>query len=43
MNFLRIKYSSNDGADKIPTMLGLKIILHYGSEIGVVPIGNISN
>lgn len=27
-------------ADKIPEILGLKIILHFGDEIAAVPIGN---
>ncbi|QCW98624.1 DUF2652 domain-containing protein [Aggregatimonas sangjinii] len=39
MNTLRKKHSDKNGAYKIPEMLGLKIILHYGQEIGVVPVG----
>lgn len=39
MDALREKHSDKNGAYKIPEMLGLKIILHYGQEIGVVPVG----
>jgi len=39
MNELRKKHSDKNGAYKIPKMLGLKIVLHYGQEIGVVPVG----
>lgn len=36
---LRKKYSSKKDAVKIPDILGLKIVLHFGKEIGVVPVG----
>jgi len=36
---LRKKHSDSDGASKIPDMLGLKIILHYGREVGVISVG----
>lgn len=39
LDALRKKHSDKNGAYKIPKMLGLKIVLHYGQEIGVVPVG----
>ena len=39
LDTLRKKHSDKNGAYKIPKMLGLKIVLHYGQEIGVVPVG----
>lgn len=36
---LRKKHNHKDDAINIPEILGLKIILHYGKEIGVVPVG----
>jgi len=39
MDVLRKKDDGHQGAKKIPQMLGLKIVLHFGNEIGVVPIG----
>ena len=36
---LHSKYSDRDGSEKIPEMLGLKIILHYGESIGEVAVG----
>lgn len=39
MDILRTQNNVHKGAKKIPEMLGLKIILHFGREIGVVPIG----
>ncbi|APQ18148.1 DUF2652 domain-containing protein [Maribacter hydrothermalis] len=36
---LKIKYKGKKGASKIPKVLGLKIILHYSEEIGLVQIG----
>ncbi|HEA30117.1 MAG TPA: DUF2652 domain-containing protein [Leeuwenhoekiella sp.] len=36
---LREKYAENQDAESIPEILGLKIILHFGKEIGMVPIG----
>lgn len=32
--------SHNGDAHKIPEILGLKIILHHGMEVGAVPVGN---
>jgi len=37
---LRKKYSEEEDSSKIPDILGLKIILHYGMEIAAVPVGN---
>ncbi|WP_108244444.1 DUF2652 domain-containing protein [Muricauda brasiliensis] len=39
MNVLRSMNNGHKGVDKIPELLGLKIILHYGEEVGLVPIG----
>lgn len=39
LEILRSNYKNKDGAALIPEILGLKIILHYGKEIGVVPVG----
>lgn len=39
MDVLRSKNNGHQGADKIPELLGLKIILHFGEEVGLVPIG----
>jgi hypothetical protein len=36
---LRIKHSDLDGASKIPEILGLKIVLHFGSAVALLPIG----
>ena len=36
---LQKEYSDTEQAFKIPKILGLKIILHYGDEIGITPIG----
>jgi len=36
---LRNTNSAHSLAHKIPKILGLKIILHYGKEIGLVPVG----
>ncbi|MEH6406456.1 MAG: DUF2652 domain-containing protein [Leeuwenhoekiella sp.] len=37
---LRKKYEAEDKSQEIPELLGLKIILHYGEKIAMVPIGN---
>lgn len=37
---LHKKHKSEEDALIIPEILGLKIILHYGEEIAMVPIGN---
>ena len=37
---LHKKHQSEEDAITIPEILGLKIILHYGEEIAMVPIGN---
>lgn len=39
MEVLR-KEHANKGGDKIPEILGLKIVLHHGMEIGSVPVGS---
>lgn len=36
---LRSRFSDSKGSEKIPEMLGLKIILHYGESIGEVVVG----
>lgn len=36
---LKARYEDNESSKLIPDILGLKIILHYGKEIGVVPVG----
>ena len=38
MEVLR-KEHAEKGGEKIPEILGLKIVLHYGKEIGSVPVG----
>ena len=40
MDELKKKHIHNDDVAKLPKILGLKIILHFGQEIGMVPIGN---
>ena len=40
INKLYKKHKSQEDADIISKVLGLKIILHYGEEIAMVPIGN---
>lgn len=39
LNTLRVKHNHTNDAAKIPEILGLKIVLHYGKEIGMVPVG----
>ena len=39
LDLLRKKHGHKDDAVKIPKILGLKIVLHFGKEIGVVPVG----
>ncbi len=39
LHSLKARYSKNSDADIIPEMLGLKIVLHYGEEVGQVPVG----
>jgi len=41
LEVLRKQHSTNKEAKQIPKILGLKIILHFGMEIGVVPVGKI--
>lgn len=36
---LREQYASSDEAHKIPEILGLKIVLHYGKEVAPVKVG----
>ena len=38
LDVLRKKHSHKKDAFKIPEILGLKIVLHFGREIGVVPV-----
>lgn len=40
MDLLYKKHKKTEDAASIPKILGLKIILHYGEEIAMVPIGN---
>lgn len=40
LNELRDENSDNGHAHKIPEILGLKIVLHHGMEVGAVPVGN---
>ncbi|WP_318312630.1 DUF2652 domain-containing protein [Flagellimonas crocea] len=37
---LKNEFSEHEKAHKIPEILGLKIILHYGANVGFAPIGN---
>ena len=39
MHSLNVEFGGKYKDVEIPEMLGLKIILHYGQEIGMVPIG----
>ncbi|MGY3791868.1 DUF2652 domain-containing protein [Aquimarina sp. 433] len=39
LKILHKKYKNSNQGKSIPDMLGLKIVLHYGSEISSVPIG----
>ena len=39
LEILKKKHKGEDGALKIPKILGLKIILHFSEEIGLVQIG----
>ncbi|MBM1104583.1 DUF2652 domain-containing protein [Aurantibacter crassamenti] len=39
LEVLRKKYSENEQALLIPSMLGLKIILHYGVEVAPIKVG----
>ena len=39
MRKLHSKFSDRDGSEKIPEILGLKIIMHYGESIGEVAVG----
>ncbi len=39
LKILRKKYKHKKGGGKIPEILGLKIVLHYGKQISAVPIG----
>lgn len=40
MDLLLKKYKNESTQLDFPEILGLKIVLHYGNEIGMVPIGN---
>ncbi len=39
LHTLQARYSTQEDAAKIPEVLGLKIILHLGEEVGQVPVG----
>jgi len=39
LHTLKARYNGNKAAAMIPEVLGLKIILHYGEEVGLVPVG----
>lgn len=39
LHALRARYKKDKDSDIIPKMLGLKIVLHYGKEVGLVPVG----
>lgn len=36
---LKARYKKDHDSDIIPEILGLKIVLHYGEEVGLVPVG----
>ncbi len=38
---LSARHKEQDNAEAIPEMLGLKIILHFGKEVGLVPVGKL--
>lgn len=40
MDELLEQFRGEKDSHKIPDILGLKMILHYGEEIGMVPVGN---
>lgn len=40
LNVLKKEYQNHEKAQAIPEILGLKIILHYGQNIGMTQIGN---
>jgi len=39
LHALKARYAGDEAAELIPEVLGLKIILHYGEEVGLVPVG----
>jgi len=39
LHALKARYNGNDSSHLIPQVLGLKIILHFGEEVGLVPVG----
>jgi len=39
LHSLRARYDDNVDAKLIPKVLGLKIVLHFGREVGLVPVG----
>lgn len=39
LHALRARFNKDQDADVIPKMLGLKMVLHYGKEVGLVPVG----
>lgn len=40
LSTLKKQYENNEHANKIPEILGLKIILHYSENVGLTQIGN---
>ncbi|MFD0860616.1 DUF2652 domain-containing protein [Sungkyunkwania multivorans] len=39
METLLVKFDHHEESKRIPKMLGLKIIMHYGKDVSLVPIG----
>ena len=39
LHHLKARYKKNDDSEIIPEVLGLKIVLHFGEEVGLVPVG----
>lgn len=39
LHTLRARYNKDKDSDSIPETLSLKIVLHYGKEVGLVPVG----
>ena len=36
---MKARYNGNGSSHLIPKVLGLKIVLHFGKEVGLVPVG----
>ncbi len=39
LHTLKARFNGNDSSHLIPKVLGLKIVLHFGEEVGLVPVG----